>query len=384
MTLVPAEGPDAYAADGAERSARASLARLTGDPRDDWPPHARRLYAYLADVYGERDALPTLAAAWIAHQRSDGTRKTYAQNFKILEGYLRERDVHPLALTFLVADAFASHLKTLPTLVWRGGRRVPEGPPRDDATRHNVLSANSSFYKFVLQTRVLPKEMMDSNPFDGVLYPAMDPLFTRTESLTEAEYVTLARTARHEHPCRRTAFRLYVLILVLYHLCLRIDAALGARIEKLGYDKGHHTLEVQIKGGTWVTKAVPPFVWHAIRVLVGDRTEGFIFCTSTGKRLDQASQWRAIRATAKRAGLPQKKLSPHSLKHSTITHAYDRPGARPEKIQHWADHKDPRTTQRYNQRRGALEGSPAYDAAASMAGHLPLRPAPVACRRSRS
>ncbi|MFK8844908.1 tyrosine-type recombinase/integrase [Streptomyces sp. Ac-502] len=374
MTLASIDGPDAYAltltADGEEHSARSSLAKLTGDPRDDWPPHAKRLYAYLAGIYGERDALPTLAAAWIAHQRSDGTRKTYTQNFKISESYLRERSVHPLALTFLVADAFASHLKTLPTLVWRGGRRVPEGRPRDAATRNNVLSANSSFFKFVLQTRALPKETMDSNPFDGVLYPAIDPLFTRTEGLTEAEYVTLARTARHEHPCRRTAFRLYVLILVLYHLCLRIDAALGARIEKLGYDKGHHTLEVQIKGGTWVTKAVPPSVWHALQVLIGDRTEGFIFCTSTGKRLDQASQWRAIRATAKRAGLPQKKIGPHSLKHSTITHAYDRPGARPEKIQHWADHKDPRTTQRYNQRRGALEGSPAYDAAASMAEQL--------------
>ncbi len=354
----------------AERSARQSLARFGTDPRDDWPSRARRLYEYLVGIYGERDALPTLAAAWIAHQRSDGTRKTYAQNFKVLETYVRGLGVHPLAVTFLVADAFANHLKTLPTLVWRDGQRVPEGKPRDDATRHNVLSASSSFYKFVLQTKALRKEQMDANPFDGVLYPAIDPLFTRTEGLTEAEYVKLARTARDEHPVRRTAFRLYVLILVLYHLCLRIDAALGARIEKLGYDKGHHILEVQVKGGTWVTKAVPPFVWHAIQTLIAGRTEGFIFCTSTGKRLDEPSQWRAIKATAKRAGLQQKKLGPHSLKHSTITHAYDRPGARPEKIQHWADHKDPRTTQRYNQRRGALEGSPAYDAAASMAEEL--------------
>lgn len=357
----------------AERSARQSLTRLNADPRDDWPLRAWRLFDYLTGVYGETDPLPTLAAAWIAHQRSDGTRKTYAQNFKILETYVRERGTHPFAVTFLLADAFANHLKTLPTLIWRNGKRIPEGEPRDDTTRHNVLSACSSFFKFVLQTKALPRELIDANPFDGVLYPAIDPMFTRTEGMTEEEYVKLARTARDEHPCRRTAFRLYVLVLVLYHLCLRIDAALGARIEKLGYDRGHHTLEVQIKGGTWVTKAVPPFIWHAIQTLIGNRTEGFIFCTSTGKRLDEPSQWRAIKATAKRAGLPQKKLGPHSLKHSTITHAYDRPGARPEKIQHWADHKDPRTTQRYNQRRGALEGSPAYDAAASMAEELEAR-----------
>lgn len=374
MTLTPVDAAQAYAltltTDGAERSARASLAKLGADPRDEWPPRARRLYEYLVDLYGERDALPVLAAAWLAHQRSDGTRKTYAQNFKLLETYVRERNVHPLAVSFLVADAFASHLKTLPTLVWRGGRRVPEGRPRDDATRHNVLSACSSFYKFLLQTKALPKKVLDANPFDGVLYPAIDPMFTRTEGLTEAEYVKLARTARDEHEPRRTAFRLYVLILVLYHLCLRIDAALGARIEKLGYDKGHHILEVQIKGGTWVRKPVPPFVWHAIQTLIAGRTEGYIFCTSTGNRLDEPSQWRAIRSVARRAGLPQTKIGPHSIKHTTITHALARPGAKREKVQYWADHNDPRTTDRYNRRRGALEGSPAYDAASSMAGLL--------------
>ncbi|MGC5042463.1 tyrosine-type recombinase/integrase [Streptomyces albidoflavus] len=360
----------ALVADGDERSARSALAKTTQDPRDEWPPHARRLYEYLTALYGEHDVLPTLAAAWLVHQRSDGTRKTYAQNFKIMESYVRGLGNHPLAMTFLAADAFANHLKKLPTLIWRDGQRVPEGPPRDDATRHNVLSACSSFFKFTLQTKAVPKERLDANPFDGVLYPAIDPLFTRTEGLTEEEYVKLARTARDEHPCRRTAFRLYVLILVLYYLCLRIDAALGARIEKLGYDKGHHVLEVQIKGGTWVQKPVPPFVWHAIQTLIAGRTEGFIFCTSTGNRLDEPAVWRAIRATARRAGLPQKKLGPHSLKHSTITHALDRPGARPDKIQHWSDHKDPRTTQRYNQRRGALDGSPAYEAAAATAGLL--------------
>ncbi|MFQ6144583.1 hypothetical protein ACLMNJ_16130 [Streptomyces seoulensis] len=71
-----------------------------------------------------------------------------------------------------------------------------------------VLSACSSFHKFVLQTKALPKKAMDANPFDGVLYPAIDPMFTRTKGLTEAEYVKLARTARDEHEPRRTASRL--------------------------------------------------------------------------------------------------------------------------------------------------------------------------------
>ncbi|WP_327249884.1 hypothetical protein [Streptomyces sp. NBC_01320] len=34
-------------------------------------------------------------------------------------------------------------------------------------------------------------------------------------------------------------------------MCLRIETALSARIERLGYGTGHHILEVQVKGGDW-------------------------------------------------------------------------------------------------------------------------------------
>ncbi|WP_031155068.1 tyrosine-type recombinase/integrase [Streptomyces xanthophaeus] len=372
MTLVPAVASHTPA----PRSARTSLARLGQDPRDAWPPHARRLFEYLAAIYGEHDVLCTLAAAWIAHhhQRSPGTAKTYAQNFKLLEAYARQHDVHPLGLRFLLADAFAANLENLPTLVWREGRRVPEGPPRGDATRHNVLSACSSFYVFLLRTKLLPKEQLDSNPFEAVLYPAIDPLYSRTEAFTKAEFATLLRTARDglDHRGNRwpTGHRLYTELLMLHDCCLRIESALGARIERLGQDGGHRVLDVEVKGGYWVRKAVPPLLWAAIQEEIGDRTEGYILATRTGRKLDEPSQWRAINALAKRAGLPQRKVGPHAVKHTTITHALARPGARRDRIQHWADHKDPRTTDRYNRRRGALDGSPGYEASSDLAEEL--------------
>ncbi|GGP78396.1 tyrosine-type recombinase/integrase [Streptomyces melanogenes] len=356
----------------AARSARTSLARVAQDPRAQWPEHARKLFDHLAAIYGEHDGVCTLAAAWIAHhhQRSPGTAKTYAQNFKIFEPYPRSHGVHPLRVRFLLADAFALHLEDLPTLVWRGGQRVPEGPPRSDATRHNVLSACSSFYDFVLKTKALPTEEFGSNPFEAVLYPVIDPLFTRTEGFTEAQTQLLLRTARDAHRPRHTAHRLYTLLLMLYGMCLRIEAALGARIEDLGHQAGHHVLNVEVKGGFWVTKAIPPLVYDAITVLIGERTEGYILTTRTGGRLDEPSQWRAIRSVARRAGLPQTTIGPHALKHTTITHALARPGARPDKIQEWADHNDPRTTKRYDRRRGALDGSPGYAAADHLAEGL--------------
>ncbi|MFJ9343788.1 tyrosine-type recombinase/integrase [Streptomyces sp. NPDC101733] len=348
---------------------------MATSPQDEWPPTARRLFEYLAGLYG-RDALCALAAAWIAHhhQRSQGTAKTYAQNFKLLEAYARRHGVHPLNVRFLLADAFAANLETLPTLIWSDGRRVPAGPPRSDATRRNVLAACSSFYAFLLKTHALPKEQLEANPFDAVLYPAIDPLFTRSEAFTEPEFHTLLRTARDglDHRGNRwpTGHRLYTELLMLYECCLRIEAALGARIEHLGQDEGHHVLDVEVKGGYWVRKAVPPTLWKAIQSEIGGRTEGYILATRTGRKLDEPSQWRAINSLAKRAGLPQKKAGPHAIKHTTITHALARPGARRDRIQHWADHNDPRTTEKYNRRRGALDGSPGYGASASLAEAL--------------
>ncbi|SFT21400.1 hypothetical protein [Streptomyces sp. ok210] len=96
----------------------------------------------------------------------------------------------------------------------------------------------------------LPKEEFDTNSFEAVLYPDIDPLFTRTEGQTQK----LIRTALDEHRPRHTAHRLYALLLTLYGMCLRIEAELGARIENLRYDAGLHVMNVEAKGGYWVEK----------------------------------------------------------------------------------------------------------------------------------
>ncbi|MEU7195660.1 hypothetical protein AB0B04_19335 [Streptomyces xinghaiensis] len=44
-------------------------------PREQWPEHARKLYGHLVALYGADDVLPTLAAYWIAHQRSASTQR---------------------------------------------------------------------------------------------------------------------------------------------------------------------------------------------------------------------------------------------------------------------------------------------------------------------
>ncbi|MFE2283753.1 hypothetical protein ACFXDJ_06230 [Streptomyces sp. NPDC059443] len=61
-----------------------------------------------------------------------------------------------------------------------------------------------------------------------------------------------------------------------------------------------------------------------------------------------------------------------------IEHAFDRPGAKADRIQEAADHRDPRTTMRYHQRRKRLDHSPVYDMATATADALDHQQAPGA------
>ncbi|MFJ9931343.1 hypothetical protein ACIRU5_35655 [Streptomyces misionensis] len=88
------------------RSPRATLVSARRDPRDLWPDQARKLYDHLVALYGEDDPLPTLAAAWIAHQSSVHTQKSYGRGFRVFEEFAREHGAHPMAVKFRLADTF--------------------------------------------------------------------------------------------------------------------------------------------------------------------------------------------------------------------------------------------------------------------------------------
>ncbi|MFI2764890.1 tyrosine-type recombinase/integrase [Streptomyces echinatus] len=351
------------------RSPRATLATARRDPRNLWPEHARKLYDHLATLYGEDDPLPTLAAAWIAHQRSVHTQRSYARGFRIFEEFAREHGAHPMTVKFPLADTFRLYLETTPTWVRvKGGRRgemTRTGKPYSDASRKNALSAASSFFSY------LDKVSDDGvkNPFDAVQRPYLDPDYSPTPGYTEAEWARFLAVARDQHRVAAYRKRAYALLLTLYTCCLRIDSLLNARVEDLGYDRGHRVLLLEkVKGGGRKKKPIPPVAWDALQDYLDGRTTGWLFCTASGGKLDEPAVWRLLQSLAKRAGLPLR--GPHGTKVDAITHALAKKDARPDKVQQWAEHRDSRTTQRYNKRKELLDDSPGYGIAADLAGAL--------------
>ena len=148
---------------------------------------------------------------------------------------------------------------------------------------------------------------------------------------------------------------------------LRISEALGADIDNLDYQRGHRTLFIHRKGHKTATIPLAPRTATALDLYIDERTSGPIFLNADGtRRLDRHAAARIVRRLAKAAGI-DKRISPHSLRHSFITAALDA-GVPLRDVQEAASHSDPRTTMRYDRGRGSLDRHATYIVATFVAG----------------
>jgi hypothetical protein len=103
-----------------------------------------------------------------------------------------------------------------------------------------------------------------------------------------------------------------------------------------------------------------------VYLAIGERVEGPIFVAASGKRMNRHQAARVVRRLARHAGI-DKTISPHSLRHSSITTALDA-GVPLRDVQEAASHADPRTTMRYDRARRSLDRHATYIVATFVAG----------------
>lgn len=147
---------------------------------------------------------------------------------------------------------------------------------------------------------------------------------------------------------------------------LRVSEALNADINDLGFERGHHVLQIIRKGGKRATVPLAPRTARAVQLYIDGRTNGPIFLGEHGQRMDRHAADRTVKRLARRAGI-NKRISPHSLRHSFITAALDA-GVALRDVQDAASHADPRTTMRYDRARHSLDRHATYVVAAFIAG----------------
>jgi site-specific recombinase XerD len=151
----------------------------------------------------------------------------------------------------------------------------------------------------------------------------------------------------------RQGFRDHALLLFLYNSGARASEAVGVTVGDLDLPDGHQA-SVRLRGKGSKLRRCP--LWAstagALRVLIGDRsTTATVFLNRCGHPLTRYGVHDLVarygRAVAVRwPGLAQKRVSPHTIRHTTATHLL-RAGVDINTIRAWLGHVSVETTNIY-------------------------------------
>jgi integrase/recombinase XerD len=110
----------------------------------------------------------------------------------------------------------------------------------------------------------------------------------------------------------------HALACLLGLLGLRVAEACSIDIEDLSTQRGHRCVTVVGKGSKLAVIPLPPRVARAVDLAAGERCSGPLLLTRAGNRMNRQSATRIVRRLATAAGVT-KHISPHSLRHSSLT-----------------------------------------------------------------
>jgi site-specific recombinase XerD len=303
-----------------------------------------------------REDLDAFTDGWLANRRlSAHTRDAYRRDVRSWLDWCHDRDLDPMAATFIHVNAYARVLES--TSDSRTGR------PFTAATVARKLSGLSSWYGFLVRVNAIP-----ANPVGGADRPQVSRDHSATVGLSADEVDALLVAAETDASSGRV--RNLAVVSVLADLGLRVGEVVGLDLDDLGYERGHRTVRFTGKGGVRRQRALTPASTAAVESYLLHRAaaagvavtelRGPLFVTGTGARLDRHAVFRLIRRLAEVAGIQSHaKLSPHSLRHAFATAARDE-GIPLEDVQDAMGHADPRTTRRYDRDRHNLDRDPSY------------------------
>lgn len=282
-----------------------------------------------------------LAGQWLASLTTPATRDAYRGDLVAWLAFLDGHRVPVLSATRATVDAWRLSMESTPA--------PSTGRPLSPATIARRLSAVRSFYAYAEDL-----DLVSRNPAEKAKAPKVSDE-SPTLGLDKGQAEDVLSAADEEGNLT------YALVAVLLYLGLRVSEALSLRVEDLETERGHLVARVTGKGGKRRTVPLPPPAAEAVTSLLDGRTTGPVFLTAAGEPLSRHAASYRVRKVARKAGVPGS-VSPHSLRHTTATLALDA-GAPLHRVQDLLGHADPRTTQRYNRARQALDGHAAYSLA---------------------
>lgn len=141
------------------------------------------------------------------------------------------------------------------------------------------------------------------------------------------------------------------MIELLYATGLRVSELVSLRTHQVDLQGDYVTVRGKgakvrlVPFGKWARQALASYLLEIRPSLLRGRTTPYLFVTRSGMPLTRQGFWKLIRSHARAAGI-EKKVTPHTLRHSFATHLLEG-GADLRSVQSMLGHADISTTQIY-------------------------------------
>lgn len=209
------------------------------------------------------------------------------------------------------------------------------------ATIARRLAALRSFYKYLVQ-----EDYLKQNPAQDVQAPKPNKRLPVVLSVSEVEQLI-----GQPDEAEPIGIRDRAILELLYATGLRVSELVNLDLQHINIPRkqlrciGKGDSERIVPLGSISAQAVGKYIEKAREDLVSDPSEKALFVNHHGRRLTRQGIWKIVKRHARKADI-DKKITPHTLRHSFATHLLEN-GADLRSVQELLGHADISTTQMY-------------------------------------
>lgn len=247
------------------------------------------------------------------------------------------------------------YIKYLSSLQIKSGSRISPQVLEKYLTRLSARKLKgSSIGRKISVLRSFHKYLMETGKMNPGLSLIIDPPRINRKLPDILDYQReICKLLNQPDQTKLLGIRDRALLELLYSAGMRISEATGLRLNSLSlkdryviiFGKGSKERVVPIgkEASHWVSR----YLERSRPQLVKTNSESYLFLNSRGLKLSRMGVWKIIQLYVKKSGI-QKKVTPHTLRHSFATHLL-KGGADLRTVQELLGHADISTTEIYTQ-----------------------------------
>ena len=216
---------------------------------------------------------------------------------------------------------------------------------KSEATKTRIVASIRGYYRYLVYIKAAKK-----NPADTVKVANTQH---KMPSVLDSNEIVLLLSQPSGNDYKSIRDR--AMLELLYATGIKVSEIISLRLSDINTQLGILHIEEETSGKSRIVPIYPAAAKHISEyinnvrpLLIQDLDNQVLFTNMNGKAMSRQGFWKVLKFYAIKAGIDEKRITPHTLRHSFATHLLEN-GADLKDIKEMLGHSDISTTQIYAQ-----------------------------------